>query len=111
MFSRSVVPGMAGDEDQLSVLGARLAPFQIMLDLGRFAVFVDAEEADVQIVARILEIVRIAAEKGDLLLRREDQPHVGVVFVRVEVIQPALVERDHVAPQAGLVAVIPPRWC
>jgi hypothetical protein len=61
------------------------------------------EQADVQIEAGVLKIVRIAAEEGDVLFRREHQPHVGVFFQTVQVVQAALVQGDHVAPQAGLV--------
>ena len=103
MFSRSVRPGCPATKTSSSSVGARLAPLQIVLELGRLAVLVDAEEADVEIVARILEVVRVAAEEGDVLLRREDQPHVGVLLVAVEMVLPALVERDHVAAQPGLV--------
>ena len=93
---------VAGDEDQLAVGRPGRRPLQVVLDLGRLAVLIDAEEADVEVVAGILEIVRIAAEEGGVLLGGEDQPHVGVLLVAVEMVQPAVVERDHVAPQAGL---------
>ena len=95
--------GIPGHEHQVVLLQPRRIPLQVVRRLDRLAVLVDAEEADVEIVAGILEVVRIAAEEGDVLLGREDQPHVGVFLVAVEVVQPALVERDHVAPQAGLV--------
>ena len=72
---------MPGDEDQLVVGRAGLAPVQKVLELDRLVVFIDAEEADIEVVARILEIVRVAAEKRDVLLRREHQPHVGVLLV------------------------------
>ena len=71
---------MAGDEDQLVVRDAVLAPLQIVLDLGRLVVLVDAEEADVEVEARVLEVVRVAAEEGDLLLGREDEADVGVLL-------------------------------
>ena len=101
---------MAGDEDQFVVAGPVLAPFQVVLDLGRLVVLVDAEEADVEVVARILEVVGIAAEEGDLLLRGEDQADVGVLLVAIEVILAALVEGDDVAAAgSGLVRAIPSR--
>ena len=49
-------------------------------------VLVDAEERDVEAEPRVLEVVDVAAEEPDLLLRREDQPHVGVAAVAVEVV-------------------------
>ena len=94
---------MAGDEHQFAVARAGLAPLQVMRRLRGLAVLVGAEQADVEVEARVLEVVRVAAEEGDLLFGREDQPDVGVFLVAVEVILAALVEGDHVAAQAGLV--------
>ena len=73
---------MAGNEHQLAVARAGEAPFQVVFDLGRLAVLVDAEEADVEVVSRVLEVVRVAAEEGDLLLGRKDQPHIRVFLER-----------------------------
>ena len=94
---------MPGDEDQLIVRRPGRAPLQVMLDLGRLAVLVGAEEADVQVEARILEVVRVAAVEGDLLFGGEDQADIGVFLEAVEVVLAALVERDDVAAQPGLV--------
>ena len=44
-------------------------------------VFINAEEADVQIVTGILEIIGVAAEKRSVEFRREDEAHFGVLFV------------------------------
>ena len=60
------VAGMAGDEDELVFLGAVLAPFEIVLDLGRLVVFINTEETDIKIVARVGEVIGIAAEKSDV---------------------------------------------
>ena len=94
---------MAGDEDQLAVRRALRGPFQIVLALDRLAVLVHAEERHVEVVARIREVVGIAAEERDLLLGREDQPDVGVFLVAIQPVLAALVERHDVGPQAGLV--------
>ncbi len=93
---------VAGHEDEVAVLRAVLAPLQIVLDLDGLVVFVGAEEADVEVVARVLEVVGIAAEEGDVELGREHEADVGISLVGVEVILAALVERDHVGAQAGL---------
>ena len=85
-------PRMSGNENQFVLAGAGLAPVQVMLNLRRLAVFVGAEKADIQIVAREFEVVRVAAEEGDLLFRREDQPHIGVLFEAIKVILAALVQ-------------------
>ena len=73
--------GMAGDEDQLARRGALGAPLEIVIGVQRLAVLVDAEEGHVQVVARIGEVIRVAAEEGCLLLGRKDQAHVGVGLV------------------------------
>ena len=69
----------------------------------RRVVLVDAEQREVEIVAREGEVVGIAAEERHLLLGREDEPDVGVLLVAVEPVLRALVERDDVGAQAGLV--------
>ena len=74
--------------------------------MSRLVVLVDAEEADVEVVARVLEVVRVAAEEGDLLLGGEDEADVGVLLERVQVVLAAGVERDDVGADAlGLVGV------
>ena len=80
VFSRSVRPGWPATKTSSSSLRAVRAPLQVVLDLGRLAVLVDAEEADVEVVARVLEVVRVAAEEGDLLLGGEDEADVGVLL-------------------------------
>ena len=75
---------VAGDEDEVAFLGTRGIPAEVVLDLRRLAVFVGAEEADVEVVARIFEVVRVAAEEGDVELGGEDEPDVGVCFICVE---------------------------
>ena len=102
-------PGMTADERQLAVAGSLRIPFQEMLDLRRLAVLVSAEDADIEIVARILEIIRIASVKRDLFLRREDEAHVVVAFVAIEMVNAALVERDHIGAQSGFLLATPSR--
>ena len=75
-----------------------------MLRVHWLAVLVHTEEADIQVVSRILEVIRIAAEERDTLLRREHQPHIGVTLVTVEMVLAAIVKSNHIAAQARLVA-------
>src|SRR5262245_27408848 len=56
-------PRMARDENQLAFLRPRRAPLEIMLDLGRTIILVSPEETAVEVEARILKIVRVAAEE------------------------------------------------
>ena len=76
-------------------------PPQVIVDLCRISVFVGTEDANIEIEPRIFEIVRIAAVKRDLFLRREHQPHIVVTFVAVKVKLSALVKRDHIGTQSG----------
>src|SRR3954447_7977344 len=73
-----------------------------MIDLRRLAVLVSPEDADIEIVARVFEIIRIAAVKRDLLFRSKHQSDVIVSLVAVKMIQPALIERNDIRPQSGL---------
>ena len=72
-----------------------------MLDVRGFAVFVRTQEGDIEAIARILEVVRIAAEERCGVFRREDDADVGVALVAIEVIERAAVEGDDVAVIAG----------
>src|SRR5205823_14344179 len=64
-------------------------------------VFINAKDANVQIVAGILKVIRVSTEKSHLLLRRENEPHVIVAFVSIQMISAALVERNDVGAQPG----------
>src|SRR5258706_15879814 len=74
-----------------------------MLNIGGLAILVSAKEANIEIVARILEVIRVTGEKRNLLLRREHQANIGVALEAVKVIAPALIELYHIAAHAGLV--------
>ena len=54
----------------------------------------DAQQRHVEAPARELEVVGVAAEGRDRVLRRERQPHVVVALVLVEPVLAALIERD-----------------
>ncbi len=68
----------------------------------RPVVLVDAEEREVEIVARVAEVVGIAAVERGLLLGRHDQAHVGVALVAIERVLAAAVELDHLRLEPGL---------
>ena len=99
--SRSVRPGWPETKTSSPSPAPLGLQAEVVLDLRGLVVLVDAEEADVEVVAGELEIVRVAAEEGDRLLRREDQPDVGVLLEAVEMVEPAVIERDHVAAEPG----------
>ena len=95
---------IAGGEHQLSILRAGGVERE-ELRVRRMAVVVRTQERHVEVVAREIEIVRIAAEEGRVLVRREHQPHVLVAAVAVQRGAATMVERDHVAtPKGGIAA-------
>ena len=94
---------MAGDENQFAVARARGRKAEKIFHLRRLTILVGAEQADVEVVARELEVVGVATVESDLLLRREDDPHIGVALEAIEMISPALPKGDHVRAQAGAI--------
>src|SRR6266567_9442915 len=94
--------GMTANERELAILRPIRIPFQEVLDLRRLAVFVGAEDTDIEIEARVIEIVRVAAVKSDLLFGSKDKPYVVVTLETIKVIGAALVKRDHVGTQSSL---------
>ena len=94
--------GVARNEGEFAVLGTFRGPLEGVRGLNGLAVFVDAEKAHIEVVAGIFEIIGIAAEERDALLRGEDEADVGVFLEAVEVIGAALVESDDVAAEPGL---------
>ena len=67
-----------------------------MLDLRWLAIFVNAEQADIEIVARILEIVGITAEESHLLFGGEDQADVVIALVSIEMVRAALIQGNDI---------------
>ncbi len=94
---------VAGDEHQFVIGRAVRGHLQEVFDVRRLPVLVHAKQGHIQTVARVLEIVRIAAEERDASFRGPHEPHVRVLLVAVQVILGTTVERDDVTPQAGLI--------
>ena len=67
-----------------------------MLGLGWLAIFVSAENADIEIVTRILEVIGIATVERRLLFWREDDPHIVVAFVAIQIVNAAPIKRNHI---------------
>src|SRR5258708_29773669 len=70
--------------------------------MGELAVFVGAEDTNIQVIAGIFEIIRIAAVKRRLLFRCEYEPDVGVALEAVKMVLGTLIKRDDVAPESRL---------
>jgi hypothetical protein len=94
---------MPGHENKFAVCGTLWRKAEVVFNLRRFPVFVGAEETDVEVMPRKLEVVRVAAKECDLLFRRENQPDIGVALERVEMIRPALPQGHHIRPQPGAI--------
>src|SRR5215472_3174464 len=92
---------MSGNENELVIANSGRRPLQIVVQVGWFVVFVNAEKRDVEIVARIFEIVRIPAEKGDVELGRKDKAHIRVLLVLVKVVGLSRIKSDYVAAEAS----------
>ncbi len=88
-------PRVADHEHGLPVVGALLAPLEVVLGPQRLAVgVVYPVEGHVEVVARVGEVVGIAAEEPDLQLRRHDHPQVGVAPEDVGRVPGSIPERD-----------------
>src|SRR6516164_6782399 len=74
-----------------------------MLHLGWLSVFVGAEQADVEVIARIFKIIRIATKECDLFLRGEDEPDIRVFFRTIQVVLSTTVKRDYLALQPSFI--------
>ncbi len=98
--------GMARHEYRLAGGGSREVELEEVRRLRRLAVFVGAHHAHVETPARELEVVRVAAERGDAGFRREYDAHVGISLVLVEPVLPAFVKRDGLAFLRGLLLAL-----
>ena len=67
-------------------------------------VVVDAQEREVERVARVGEVVGVAAEEAEGLLGRHHEADVGVAPERVGRVAPAVVERDELDDEARVLA-------
>ena len=85
--------GAPAHECELAIARSARIPFQEIVDPGWLAVFVDTKDADIEIEARIFEIIWVAAVKGHLLFRRENDSHIIIAFVTIKMIRPALIKR------------------
>ena len=90
---------MARDEHGLVRGRAVEVDRQILRRRGWTAVLVGAQQREVEAPTRKLEIVRVAAEGGDVRLGREDQPHVVVAPILIEPELAAAVEGNSLAFQ------------
>ena len=57
--------GVARHKNQFVLRRTVVGPFKVMFDLGWFVIFVDTEDASVEVVSRVFEIVRVATEERD----------------------------------------------
>ena len=94
---------MTADESEFAIAWSARTEFQVVIDLRRLAVFVSAENADIEIESRIFEVVRVPAIKRDLLLGRKNESDIIVTLVPIKMVRAALIKRDDVRTQSGFV--------
>jgi hypothetical protein len=94
-------PGMSGHQQALALARGQAGNRQVIRGVSRHASIVGAEQGGIEHPAGIFEIVGVAAEITNAVFRRPDQPHVGVPAVAVQMVETALVERNHLGTDAG----------
>jgi len=100
-FQAAGAARMPHGEGHIAIGGALLGPGEVMGGLVGLIVFVNAEEAEIQIVAGPAEVVPVLAEGGHIVLRGHDQAHILVLLVAVDPDLPALVEIHRLTHQLG----------
>src|SRR6202044_3536592 len=97
--------GIADGEGHLARQRLALAKMEIpILGIKRLAILVDAQEADIQSIARGLEIIWIAAEIGDRILGREDDADILITPIFIEIVPAAAEQRLDIATQIVVAA-------
>src|SRR5207248_9466630 len=94
---------MTADESEFAIGRTFRIPFRKRLGPGGLAILVGAKDADIEIETRVLEVIGIAAIESRLLLGREDDPHIVVAFVAIQIVNATLVKRDHIGAEPGRV--------
>src|SRR5690606_32892025 len=91
---------VAGDEDEFALVGAVRVEGEIFGRGGRPRAIglVRPDEGDVEHVARVCEVVEVAAEAAGLQLRREDELDRAVPAIPIQLELTAVEERDGLTP-------------
>jgi hypothetical protein len=76
-------PRTSANKGQFAVARALRIPFEVIVDLDRLSIFVNAKDADIQVEPGIFEVVRIAAVKSHLLFGCEDDADIVVALVTI----------------------------
>ena len=92
---------MTRNEHRLPVDGAGEIDSKVVGRDGGFAVFIGAQNREIERPSGKLEIIRVAAERGDARLRREHQAHVVIALVLVYKVLPSLIKRHRLASQSA----------
>src|SRR5579859_1718665 len=74
---------VAGGKNQVSFLHAQFRYLQIVGQMRGLAIFIHAKKSDIKVVARKLEVVRVASKECDVAFRREYQAHIRIFLVLV----------------------------
>src|SRR5262249_55453513 len=87
---------IAGDEYQIAFFRTVFAPVQVLGCRDGLATFVDAHQAEIEIEAREIEIIWIAAKKAGVELGREHQANIIKAAVMVQVVNSTVIKGDEV---------------
>jgi hypothetical protein len=72
---------VARNKDEVSLPGACIIPLEPVLYARGFAVLVNPEEGDIQVISREFEVVGITTKEGDLFFGSKDESNVRIPFV------------------------------
>ena len=61
--------------------------------MNRLVIFIDAHQRHVDIEARKIKVVGVAAEEGRLKFRRKHQTDVGIFLITIKIVLAALIKR------------------
>ena len=87
---------MAGNKNQFPFFRTLFRPLQIFGGLHWFIVFISSKQGKIQAIARVGEVVRIPAERGDGFFRCKHKTNIVVLFVLVQMVLTARVKGDHI---------------
>ena len=98
---------VAGDEGRLARHGRPGLPGEVLRGADGLAVLVETQEADIEGIAREVEVVRVSPEEGSAEFWSKNKAHVGILPVAIKLVLATAVEADHLAaglriPAAGL---------
>ncbi len=94
---------LAGNEYHFPFLCTAFTEREIVFDLGRLAAFIGTQQGDIQVVARKVEVIRIAAKECCRFFRCPDQARILEAMVFVDLVLAAVIQVDDIATHGFLI--------